>query len=297
MSIEDDPISAAALQLVSPSARALLLPILYEVFTVRWARNAPSLVLMLRMVTELPTPAFRAHIRHLVFILPTRHALTTLPKTKFASSEGWHVDSVALRWDSAFKPNLLRMVAWHFRLRPRRLFIDSHGDFLGVAVGAGVQQRLPEGRFPEYEGFIAHIEEVHTTCSFFALEESRYGREFGPEYAGIVLQHTLDHMLVTGSYRASHLRITIEMDATESISMASNTVILLLRCPGVSVTIILPIPTSTVSENSTTSSDTPLAWLLCEALRGAPDLAAGTALRKKTSGSLSATSSACQNGL
>ena len=173
MSIEDDPISAAALQLVSPSARALLLPILYEVFTVRWARNAPSLVLMLRMVTELPTPAVRAHIRHLVFILPTRHALTTLPKTKFASSEGWHIDSVALCWDSAFKPNLLRMVAWHFRLRPRRLFIDSHGDFLGVTVGAGVQQRLPEGRFPEYEGFIAHIEEVHTACSFFAHEESR----------------------------------------------------------------------------------------------------------------------------
>ena len=265
--INDDPAFAATLQLVSRTAHAWLLPVVYEVLVVGTTITRP-LTFLQRLITEQPSPSVRQHIRHLV-LTANPHIYGDIVTAQSPSIE-WHLQSVAVC--AADAPDLFTVIQ-RLSLRPRRIFIDSSGKFYGVLLGCLVQQQsrdAPDHR-PIFQEFRDHLEEVHTACVVRSdIEEQALGDEFTLEDVCGELDVAVRDSAVR-PYRPNQLRITMDIHTLDAVPNAIRLILSILRCPGVSLTLVLPlIPPRNSSEPGHT--DIP-AWKLCGLLSKEKSLA------------------------
>jgi len=177
-----------------------------------------------------------------------RHSRRTEPVDRVASP------SVAVC--AADAPEIVTVIR-RLSLRPRR---DSSGKFYGVLLGCLVQQqsRDPPDHRPLFQELRDHLEEVHTACVVRSdVEEQAPGDEFTLEDVCGELEVAVRDSAVR-PYRPNQLRVTMALDAMPN---AVRLILSILWCPGVSLTLVLPL----IPRSESGHADIP-AWKLCELL-------------------------------
>jgi len=283
--INTEPKFAAALQLVSRIASTWLLPILYEVFVVNWPQDGqqdtPSLAYLLRYFTDEHASRTRPHIRHIVFVLSTEQEdVQPLELSPFDVTREWKLESVA-----GDEFDFLKIMV-QLQLRPRRIFLHEDGGCGIIIFGALVQQRAHERKVPPVlQAICDQLEEVETACVIHpagGIHEADSRATAGDVRSELC--RMMENVLEERPTRSIHMRIVVDLDGQDSVTNAVQLVVTLLRCPGVYVTLVLPLLANIQNGHDAASkvwNPEPTARVFCDALSNEEALSVGSQLRHK----------------
>jgi len=283
--IENQPKFAVSLQLVSRTTLYWLLPVLYDVFVVNWPQDGqedtPSLAFLLQLCTDGHTSRVRPHIRHIAFVLATEQddiQPLQLPSSTFARE--WMLESVA---GDGF--DFIRIML-RLQLRPRRIFLHENGG-CGIIVFGGIVQQsaAQEEVLPALKALCGQLEEVETACVIHpagGIHEAD-SRVTASDLCS-ELSRLVNNVMKEQPNRPMHMRIAIDLDGYDSVANAVRLVVSTLRCPRVSVTLVLPLRASIQDEHDVALTDwdpEPTARAFCDALSTEEALSVGSQLRQK----------------
>jgi len=233
--INTDSAFAVALQLVSRITRTWLIPIIYEVLVVKWPQRGsvttPSQAFLVRLVTELPIPAIRAHIHHVA--ISTRTGGYKSSMDKLICTGEWNLDSVSS--DDADLFSIVKL----FGLCPRRLFIGHRHGYPGACLAAFFHQECDEaGNIRNLFGSLVRSAEVVRTSWRVRTNDKDETQVVTAATMADEMDKAIHKLLDSQPKRSIHLEIALDFDGPLGVTKIVRLVVALLRCPGVSVALI-----------------------------------------------------------
>lgn len=237
ISINTEPGFATGLQLVSRTTREWLLPIIYEVFVVSWPQPnldlTPSFKFLFHLATANPPLAVRAYIRHIVVDGPIGPDDRDLEIPEIQGD--WYLDSMA--GDDLSILSIMEAM----RFRPQRLFFGIQTGYTAASLGAVAQQYTQQAEdlrrdCPAFGEQYKGIQTAWHVRSTAALDT-----DGSPEESAAELEQEVEGLGTDQPFRLSQLRIVLDLESVLAVPRAVRLVVAILRCPGVSVTLVLPL--------------------------------------------------------